>query len=218
MRAAIASVSAARSRSSSPAAETPGSRRAALLLHAMAEADRIWLLDAMPASERDRLAPLLVELETLGIARDPRLIDAATSAPAGDRGGHAGPPDSHAPKSMPAPADLAKLDHRQRQAMHRRLCNEPPRLLAIWLRIAPKETHAELLDLLNAAQRRRVERCQATALPATPPALRAALISALTNPPEPQPADVHARSPLHRLWQRLRPQRLRPHLLPGAGR
>lgn len=49
-------------------------RHAALLLHALSEADRAWLWERLSDSQRNALQPLLLELGELGIARDPALV------------------------------------------------------------------------------------------------------------------------------------------------
>jgi hypothetical protein len=49
-------------------------RHAALALHAVSHADRLWLLDQLPRSAREELEPLLRELSALGIPSDPSFI------------------------------------------------------------------------------------------------------------------------------------------------
>ncbi len=58
------------------------SRRAALLLHAMAPADREWILGNLPADASDRLRELLRELDELGIPRDAALLKQVVSTAA----------------------------------------------------------------------------------------------------------------------------------------
>jgi len=53
------------------------SRQAALLVHALADADKAWVLEHLPSAEQNRLQALLSELGTLGIPEDPTLIDVA---------------------------------------------------------------------------------------------------------------------------------------------
>lgn len=48
-------------------------RRAALVLHSLHDADRAWVLEALPASQRSIIQPLLDELRQLGIPRDSEL-------------------------------------------------------------------------------------------------------------------------------------------------
>lgn len=55
-------------------------RRVALALHAMAPADRGWMLERLPASARGQLREWLDELESLGVPRDPSLLATARAA------------------------------------------------------------------------------------------------------------------------------------------
>jgi hypothetical protein len=57
-------------------------RRAALTLHALPEPDRAWLLRALPARQRESVAPLLDELQTLGIPVDASLAKQLDAVPA----------------------------------------------------------------------------------------------------------------------------------------
>jgi hypothetical protein len=52
-------------------------RRAALTVHALTDADRAWILDHVSDDQRLNLQTLLEELTALGIPRDPELIDDA---------------------------------------------------------------------------------------------------------------------------------------------
>jgi hypothetical protein len=54
-------------------------RQSALLLHGLAEADRRWVLEHLDEEDRRILAEHLTELSSLGIPRDPTLIDAIKS-------------------------------------------------------------------------------------------------------------------------------------------
>lgn len=54
-----------------------GRRRAALTLHALAAADREWLLEQLPHQDRLALRGLLAELRELGIPADGDVIRAA---------------------------------------------------------------------------------------------------------------------------------------------
>lgn len=75
------------------AVAVPGARRAALALHALAPADRAWLLGRLDAAERDRVRALLAELDALGVRFDPADIDALTDLA-----------DAPADAAVPAPA------------------------------------------------------------------------------------------------------------------
>ncbi|MDP9933605.1 hypothetical protein [Variovorax paradoxus] len=155
--------------------ESAGARRAALLLHAMAPVDRAWTLEALPAEERSALQNLVLELETLGIERDPALIAEAT-ADAGRHGANDAEP-------MSEEAALQALDEFQRRAVIRYLQAEPIGLIVEWLRIADWRWREELLGAMEPGHRRRVEaELSATArASAVPPSLRAALIAGVTE-------------------------------------
>jgi len=66
------------------------SRQAALLVHALGETDKAWVLAQLPTAQQQHMRSLLDELSELGIPEDRRLIDDAllkrppTSAPADD--------------------------------------------------------------------------------------------------------------------------------------
>lgn len=167
-----------------PSSEARGARHAALLLHAMAPADRNWMLDALPQEERADLVPLLAELEALGIERDPALIDAATSgdgfaAPAAVSPGHGLAHGAQSPLPASDEAMLQALDDEQVSALAEILRIEPVGLIAEWLKLVDWSWHASFLQALEHVQRRKIEAHLAamTTSAQTPPALRAALIS-----------------------------------------
>lgn len=62
------------------ATPAPGTRRAALTLHALSRADQAWVLQQLSADQRDALTVLLAELETLGIPRDAALVEDALAS------------------------------------------------------------------------------------------------------------------------------------------
>lgn len=66
------------------------SRQAALLVHALDDADRSWVLSQLPAPQQERMQSLLSELGELGIPEDRGLVEAALSAK---------------PKTSPMPTD-----------------------------------------------------------------------------------------------------------------
>ncbi|SDJ59629.1 hypothetical protein [Variovorax sp. OV700] len=156
--------------------ESAGARRAALLLHAMAPVDRTWTLEALPAAERSALQDLLLELETLGIERDPALIAEAIAGAARNGANGAEP--------LSGVAALQVLDEFQLRAAMRCLQAEPIGLVVEWLRIADWRWREELLGAMEPGHRRRVEAelSAATArASAMPPSLRAALIAGVTD-------------------------------------
>lgn len=57
-------------------------RKAALLLHSMAEADRHWMLSQVPPVQRRRLDALLAELQALAFPTDEALLREALQAAA----------------------------------------------------------------------------------------------------------------------------------------
>lgn len=181
-----------------PAEPVRGARHAALLLHAMAPADRDWMLQALPPQERAELEPLLVELEALGIARDLALIEAATAL-APEQRPAVGPPP---PVAMSDEAMLHALGEERVAALAALLRAEPAGLVAEWLSLAAWPWREALLQAMEPMQRRKVE-AHLAAMPAdatTPPGMRAALVSAVAARLR-EPA-AHA-EPAAR-WQRLR--------------
>jgi hypothetical protein len=91
-----------------------GTRRAALTLHALGGVDRAWLLRQLSPGQRDTMASLLAELDSLGIPRDSALVQdalASTLAPV-----------------APRPADL------DAEGLCRALAREPDRdFQSLWL-------------------------------------------------------------------------------------
>ena len=82
-------------------------RCSALMLHALPEEDRRWMLAALSRADAERLLPLLRELESLGIPRDASLVPNP-----GERPNEAG----HWPQA---------LDTGERDALLRVLAREP---------------------------------------------------------------------------------------------
>ncbi|MGJ7502496.1 hypothetical protein ACSFBF_19210 [Variovorax sp. ZT5P49] len=183
--------------------EPRGVRHAALLLHAMAPADRSWMLDALPQQERAELAPLLEELEALGIERDPALIDAATS------GDELAAPAYEIVVGTPRPAAtsdeamLHALDVEQVPTLADIFRTEPAGLVAELLSLADWPWREALLQAMEPVQRRKIEAHLAATTPAsqTPPGLRAALISMVAARLRGRPS---ADGPSSSRWRKLR--------------
>ncbi len=187
--------------------EPRGARHAALLLHAMAPADRNWMLDVLPHQERAALVPLLAELEALGIERDSALIDAATSgeefaAPAALQANEvvSGMPHSAV---RPDEAMLRSLDAEQVSVLAGLLWIEPAGLIAEFLGVADWPWHEALLEAMGPMQRRKIEAHLATMGTAAsmPPGLRAALISMVVARLRGRPMDG---TPASTPWRKLR--------------
>jgi hypothetical protein len=185
--------------------ESRGSRHAALLLHAMSPEDRSWMLEALPASERAGLVPLLAELEALGIERDPALIDDATA----DASSAAMPEQDFAATALPRlpvsdEAMLHTLDGGQVRELVACLRAEPVGLITEWLRLADWPWREDLLAALEPAQRRRIEGKLLATEPGfqAPPGMRAAMISAVAARLRKRPAgEAPAEAPWHKLKQ-----------------
>lgn len=134
-------------------------RQAALTVHALSDADRTWLLDALPAHEREQLGALVEELRALGIPQDSALVGeiARSSPPATGQGDW-----------------LSGLDARGMQALETVLRGESAELRRTALAIFPEDARRQLLDALGPTHEQGAE------LPAAPaPALVRALRAAI---------------------------------------
>lgn len=165
-----------------------GARHAALLLHAMAPADRDWVLASLQPVERDGLRALLRELEELGIERDPNLIAEATAAavPVASTGID----DAWLETPVSDEAWLRRLADSEMPLLAASLRGEPPGLVAQFLRLSDWPWRHALLQALDPVQRRRVESAidEASNAADLPPALRAALVEAVAQRLRQQPA------------------------------
>lgn len=125
-------------------------RRAALVVHAMPERDRAWLLAQLAPQERAQLEPLLAELRSLGIPGDRALLEEAigVARPPGERDGDAVSPHAQ------ALAALRKADPERLAAVLR---GEPALLVAKLLRIADWPWRGAVLQRLGSAARKQVE-------------------------------------------------------------
>lgn len=102
-----------------------GQRQAALLLHALGEEDRAWMLAALPQQQRDTLQLLLAELRELGIPRDAGLLA----------------PLSAEETSSP----LHDLDDAALAHVSQLLQQEPQRFTSVLLAAQPWRAHAQRL-------------------------------------------------------------------------
>lgn len=135
-------------------------RHAALLVHAMGDEDRDWILAALPESDRQRLAALLVELREIGVTRDATLLH-RVAAPASTQ-------------AQPcAQESFEPLDHRALAALARVLNAEPAQLVACFLDLREWSWRSRLLRLLEPSRRSPARRTQVA------PALQHALVAAV---------------------------------------
>jgi hypothetical protein len=137
-------------------------RKAALTLANLHELDRAWLMGRLDASERARLAPLVGELRSLGLAVDPQALRQAVEGKADGR--------------VEAPRDEARaLASAAPRAVFEALEREPDWLIALVLRARAWPWRAELLALLGAERRMRVERLARTTLEVRPRMMQSVL-------------------------------------------
>ncbi len=134
----------------------PGERRAALLLHAMSDADRGWLLANLPDSQRAELGALLEELAQMQIAPDPTLLQRAIGKPQAPAA-PTRPATPARPRHLSDRDFLMELTGTQVRALAAALASEPALLVARCLQIQPWPWHEALLAQFHAAFRRQVQ-------------------------------------------------------------
>jgi hypothetical protein len=142
-----------------------GLRKAALTLANLHEQDRAWLMGRLEAGERERLAPLLGELGELGLSLDPQSLRRAVGGKAEERKEE--PRDPRRLLASAAPAALAQA-----------LEPEPDWLIALVLRVRSWPWRAEVLALLGAERRMRIEKLGRTA-PEIRPRMMEEMLSAI---------------------------------------
>lgn len=179
------------------AVDHPALRRAALALHATENADRAWLLAQISPKERPALDRMLKDLDTLGLPRDPAMIEELLNRGSASRPAvpnvPAGNDEGLSQLRRCAPADLAAL-----------LEHEPAALVAHVVALLPLAIRPGVLERVSAPKRRQVQEALAKNYPEagfdesvdSAPRLTRALLHALLAR-LPQPA-----VPLN-LWQRL---------------
>lgn len=154
-------------------------RRAALLLHALPGPDREWLLDALPRDARAGLLQLLDELQAVGLAPEPGMIEGWLAS---------------------ARHPLHNLGRRQLGDLARMLAAEPPAVAARLLAADAWPWQDALLARLPAACAGRVR--AALQLPRAPALEQAVLASVLRR------LQAQAASP-RKAWSRRVAARLR---------
>jgi hypothetical protein len=159
-------------------------RQAALTLHALPDGDRRWILEALGPGRRHRLEPLLLELQTLGIPRDPGLVPREPSAPAGTT------------SRRPWPQ---ALEAEEITALENALAVEPVAVTRMLLSIEDWSWAPRLLQGLDPARREAVQEGGPAAAPGA--RLRTAILQALQARAVAQPAPRQTRA--EGTWQRL---------------
>lgn len=138
-------------------------RKAALLLHALHDRDRGWLLERLPDSDRSGLRSLLAELEALGIPVDRDLLDEvirpARDAGSSPRAAVDGPESQ--PKAVSEDRVRDETVRSLEQAAPDRLAtilrDEPAGLIAVLLAVHPWPWKDHLLKMLGPMKLRQVE-------------------------------------------------------------
>jgi hypothetical protein len=173
-----------------PLSQPSGAHRAALVLHALADADREWVMAALATEQRGRLELLLRELRQLGVPAEAELLDEAVAAAGSASEG--GPRDA-----------LEALDDEGFAALAVLLAAEPPRLVSALVAARPPGWSARLLAKLPPAPAATVRTQRAASAPALEAALRLQLAACL-----PAGQAVRAPSAWSRTtrWLRLRRQ------------
>ena len=118
------------------------SKKAALLLHAMAPSDRDWLLSQLPQSERHALQELLAQLLELNIPADESLLDSVL----GDD--HGAEIKVRELESNEDAVFLMNLDAYGVAALAGAFQRQPPRLIARALSLRPWRWRMQVLDKL----------------------------------------------------------------------
>lgn len=140
-------------------------RQAALLLHGMAPADRMWLLDQLSVEQQETLSTLLAELAELGVPSDAEFVRQAVAMP------------------IPGAArSLASLGPAEVVGLVELLKGEPPMLIAQLLAAGPWAWEKPLLHQMDAVKRRQIEACVGTLKDTSDPSrLRAAIVDTVST-------------------------------------
>ena len=120
-----------------------GYRRAAMTLHGVAAEDRSWVLNALPANDRDTLVQLLDELKELGFADDAGMAMELAS--------EASNAASYVPVTVLQRIRQAKAGH-----LFSILEHEPSSLIAQFLSIERWSWSRDFLNLFPAARKERI--------------------------------------------------------------
>lgn len=188
----------------------PGRRQAALLLHAMPSRDREWAMSQLDPADRVELLALLDELQALSIPADRALLKEAIGTPPVWVGAE---PQGRNEGIIALVTGLDQLDETGLRSLFGMLQREPPRLVAVLLRLHDWRWRSRLLESLGRERRRQIEAALAELAGGVPENLGRALLNALTNrfpvaTPRAQRASVLAsvstREVLHRMLSGLK--------------
>jgi hypothetical protein len=157
-------------------------RRTALVLHALAPADREWVLGRLPERNRAQVVPCLEELATLGIPQDANLIPVALSV---KRQEITRPPAQRGSRVERLAAVLEK---------------EPAKVAAIALRSRTDAERDSILNALSPGQAQEV-RDHLRAPHVVPAALRQALEEAIALQDAPPVDRSPRRASFAQRWQ-----------------
>ena len=146
-----------------PDGDGAGARRAALLMHALAEPDRAWLLEQLPAGDKARLERLLVELGELGIGAVASAVPDLLQAPVPfDEVATAGADTAGAAipgvivDDLPAPALVARVRSLPPMRLASLLRDEPDALVVRVLAETGRASRAAVLRGLGLERRDRL--------------------------------------------------------------
>jgi hypothetical protein len=126
-----------------------GSRRAALLLHAMSGTSRQWVLEQLPEVQRETLCGLLAELWELGIPADPALLEETLAEQQ--------PPEPTGIAPQRAEAQRVRIGKAPLLLLWAVLRDEPAGLIARLLALTDPECERAFLDRMGAAKRHLVK-------------------------------------------------------------
>ncbi|WP_420997925.1 hypothetical protein ACKI2N_032280 [Cupriavidus sp. 30B13] len=134
-----------------------GQRRAALALHAMAAADREWVLDQLPKADRLTLRRLTEELARLGVPQDRQLLELTRQAlPAVDAGESVGARRVDPAVGLSRDALVVRVAALPPEIVVQLLLREPVALAARLLAISTWPWKASLMQRLGPVRARRI--------------------------------------------------------------
>lgn len=123
--------------------ESPGARKAALVLHGLSPDDRRWLLSHLPAPQRETVGPLLDELVALGVPADAKLMEEVLG--------------SHRTVAALSGQEPFALSQAAASDVARVVAQESAALVATLLNVRSWPWHEALLALLPAPRRQQVD-------------------------------------------------------------